>query len=89
MAANLLDESPLTLAEAAKALPPLRGGRRVHLATLYRWVSSRVGIARSFPVEKGEAEARYVTKYALKEDQDQMWEVLGPTETPHAGPLFE
>jgi len=46
MAASLLDESPLTLAEAAKALPPLRGGKRVHLATLYRWVSRGVAGVR-------------------------------------------
>jgi hypothetical protein len=42
MAVNLLDETPLTLAEAAKALPRLRGGKRIHLATLYRWISGGV-----------------------------------------------
>jgi hypothetical protein len=38
MGVNLLDETLLTLTEAAKALPCLRGGKRVHLATLHRWV---------------------------------------------------
>ncbi len=46
MANSLLDESPLTLAEAARALPRLRGGKRVHVATLYRWVSRGVAGVR-------------------------------------------
>ena len=39
---DLRSEEVLTLAEAAKVLPPLRGGRRVHLSTLYRWISRGV-----------------------------------------------
>ena len=39
MAVNLLDETTLTLLDAAKALPPLWNGKRVHVATLYRWMT--------------------------------------------------
>jgi uncharacterized protein DUF1580 len=38
-----LDEHLLTLAEAAKYLPPVRRGRRIHVSTLYRWISRGVG----------------------------------------------
>ncbi len=30
-------EAVISLSEAARYLPPLRGGRRVHLTTLHRW----------------------------------------------------
>ena len=46
MAVNLLEETTLTLTEAAKALPCLRGGKRVHLATLHRWVQRGVAGVR-------------------------------------------
>lgn len=36
---DLAHEEPLTLAEAARRLPRLRGDRKVHVSTLYRWVS--------------------------------------------------
>ena|SRR5688572_4523286 len=39
MAINLLDETTLTLADAAKSLPALRNGKRIHVATLYRWIT--------------------------------------------------
>ena len=39
MAVNLLDETTLTLLDAAKSLPALRSGKRVHVATLYRWAT--------------------------------------------------
>ena len=53
MAVHLLDERSLTLAEAAKLLPPLRGGKRVHLATLYRWVQRGVAGVRLESVRLG------------------------------------
>ena len=38
MAINLEDEQLLSLADAARALPRLRGRKRVHVSTLHRWV---------------------------------------------------
>lgn len=35
-------ESVLSLADAAKRLPQRRGGKRPHVATLYRWASAGV-----------------------------------------------
>jgi hypothetical protein len=35
---NLTAESPLSLAQAAKLIPPARNGKRCHLSTLLRWV---------------------------------------------------
>ena len=39
MVVDVLGEETLTLAEAAKALPRLRRGRKIHVSTLYRWIS--------------------------------------------------
>ena len=39
MAVDVLGEETLTLAEAARALPRLRKGKKVHVSTLYRWIS--------------------------------------------------
>jgi len=41
MAINL-DEELLSLADAARALPRLRKDRKVHVSTLYRWISRGV-----------------------------------------------
>ena len=54
---------------------------------LNNWFYKRVGIARWHPVKPGAI--KYVTKYCMKEGQDEMWEVLGPTEVPPVGPLFD
>jgi hypothetical protein len=35
---DLTAETPLSLAAAAKLVPPARSGRRTHLSTLLRWV---------------------------------------------------
>ena len=39
MAININSEHLLTLADAARALPALRGERKIHVSTLYRWIS--------------------------------------------------
>jgi hypothetical protein len=36
---NVADEQLLTLVEAARRLPSRRCGKRVHSATVYRWIS--------------------------------------------------
>lgn len=46
MSINLEAEQVLTLAEAARSLPRLRRGRKVHVSTLYRWISRGVGGVR-------------------------------------------
>jgi hypothetical protein len=35
---NMLDETTLSLSQAAKLFPPFRAGRPVHSATLCRWI---------------------------------------------------
>jgi hypothetical protein len=35
---DLTAEPPLSLASAAKLVPPARGGKRCHLSTLLRWI---------------------------------------------------
>ncbi len=42
MAIDLLTEETLTLKDAAKALPRIRPGRKIHVSTLYRWISRGV-----------------------------------------------
>jgi len=61
----------------------------VTYAQLKEWFYRELGIARWLPVVEGTAAIRYVTKYCLKEGQDERWEVLGPTESLPAGPLFD
>lgn len=53
MAINISSEQLLTLAEAARVLPRLRGDRKVHVATLYRWISRGVGGVRLEAVKIG------------------------------------
>ena len=53
MAIEISSEHVLTLAEAARALPRLRGGRKVHVSTLYRWISRGVGGVRLEAVKIG------------------------------------
>jgi hypothetical protein len=35
---DLSTEIPIPLAEAARLIPPARGGKRTHLSTLLRWI---------------------------------------------------
>jgi hypothetical protein len=35
---DIATESPLSLAQAAKLVPPARNGKRTHLSTLLRWI---------------------------------------------------
>lgn len=39
---DVLSEHVLSLAHAARHVPKLRGDRRVHISTLYRWVQAGV-----------------------------------------------
>jgi hypothetical protein len=39
MAIDLINEEVVPLSVAARLLPRLRGGRPVHISTLYRWIS--------------------------------------------------
>ena len=39
---DLQQENILSMSEAAKRMPRIRSGRRVHIATLYRWATSGV-----------------------------------------------
>jgi len=39
---KLTSEEVITLTEAATRLPRLRGGKRIHLSTLYRWAQNGV-----------------------------------------------
>jgi len=50
---DLRDETPLTLTEAAKVLPPLTGDRKVHVNTLRRWINRGVRGVRLEAVKLG------------------------------------
>jgi len=50
---DLAHEELLTLAEAARALPRLRNERKVHVSTLYRWISRGVRGVRLEAVRLG------------------------------------
>ena len=78
MAASLLDESPLTLAEAAKVLPRLRGGKRVHVATLHRWALKGVAGVRLETIRLGR------TVVTSREALQRFAERLGAREVPAA-----
>ena len=53
MPINLRTESVISLSEAARHLPRLRQGRKVHVGTLYRWISRGVGGVRLEAVKIG------------------------------------
>lgn len=57
MAVDFNHEQPLSLTEAAKALPPI-DGRRPHVSTLWRWI--RKGV-RGVHLEHGRYGRRIVT----------------------------
>lgn len=50
---DLKQEETVTLAEAARVLPRLRGRKRVHVSTLYRWISRGVRGVRLEAVHVG------------------------------------
>ena len=53
MASDIHAEQLLTLSEAARALPRLRGDRKVHVSTLYRWIKRGVRGVRLESVKIG------------------------------------
>ena len=55
MPIDLQSEEILPLTEVAKALPRLRGGRKVHLSTIYRWISRGVNGVRLESLKLGRA----------------------------------
>jgi hypothetical protein len=79
MAANLLDETSLTLTDAAKALPPLRCGKRVHLATLHRWVQKGVRGVRLEAVRLGRTVV--TSREALQRFSERLCAEGGPAST--------
>jgi hypothetical protein len=55
---NLLTERVITLVEAARLVPPGRGGRPTHLSTLLRWIHPGV---RGVQLEAARLGGRWVT----------------------------
>ncbi len=79
----LLDESVLTLSEAARALPPL-DGKRPHSSTIWRW--ARKGL-RGIKLEVRRIGGRFVTsREALERFSQRLAEIPlndePPTRTP-------
>jgi hypothetical protein len=67
---NLLEERVVTLVEAARLVPPGRGGRPTHLSTLLRWITRGVRGVRLEAVRLG---GRWVTsKEALQRFADRL-----------------
>ena len=87
MAIDLSSEHLLNLSEAAKVLPPLCGNRKVHVNTLYRWVSlgsrgvrlEAVKIGRAL-VTSREALQRFAERLTRDSDGARPTRVLEQTE---------
>jgi hypothetical protein len=62
---NIGTEELLTLAQAAKILPPRRGGRKTHTSTLFRWSTTGVRGVRLETIQVGGC--RCTTQRALQE----------------------
>ncbi|MCC6228520.1 MAG: DUF1580 domain-containing protein [Phycisphaerales bacterium] len=55
MAIDIGNETIITLSQAAAMLPPRRGGRKVHIATLFRWAQMGLGGVRLEVIRIGSA----------------------------------
>jgi hypothetical protein len=67
---DLLTERTITLVEAARLVPPGRGGRPTHLSTLLRWIKPGVRGVRLEAVRLG---GRWVTsREALQRFADRL-----------------
>ena len=75
MAIDLHNEHLLTLSEAAEQLPRLRRGRKIHISTLYRWISTGV---KGIQLEAGKLGRTLVTSTeALQRFFDRLSEADG------------
>lgn len=50
---DLCEETPLSLSQVAKRLPPNRGGKPVHVSTVMRWITKGVRGVRLEAVRLG------------------------------------
>ena len=67
---DLLTEHVVTLVEAARLVPPGRGGRPTHLSTLLRWINPGV---RGVRLEAARLGGRWVTsREALQRFADRL-----------------
>ena len=79
MSISLEKEVTLTLPEAASRLPRLRGGKKVHVSTLYRWIHRGVGGIRLEAVKIGRTVVTSVE--ALQRFADRV--TREPSDEPH------
>lgn len=89
---DISHETPITLAQAAASLPRRRGGRRTHVATLYRWSTRGCRGVVLETVQVGGT--RCTTQEALQRFCEALTRSAGlgageatPTDTAHAGEL--
>ena len=82
MVVDVLGEETLTLAEAAKALPKLRRGKKIHVSTLYRWISRGVRGVKLEAVKLGRT--RLTSKEALQRFAERL---SGVQAAPEAVPI--
>lgn len=87
---DINSETPLSLADAAKSLPPING-RRIHTSTLWRWMRRGVRGARLEHARLGrrvvtsrEALARFASRLAEVEDTPR--HAASPVRTPSRTP---
>jgi Protein of unknown function (DUF1580) len=80
MPIDLKTEEAVTLAEAAKHLPALRKGRRIHLSTLYRWTSRGVSGVRLESLKLGRTVV--TSKEALQRFAEKLAQVSSQTTGP-------
>src|SRR5262245_9743292 len=78
MAIDIERENLLTLAQAARHLPCLRGDRKIHVSTLYRWISCGVRGVRLESVRLGrtvmtsrEALQRFADRLSLRDSSSR------------------
>jgi len=75
MAIDLEREQVLSLRQATDSLPRLRQGRRVHISTVYRWISRGVGGVRLEAVKLGRT--LVTSREALQRFADRLTEDAG------------
>ena len=80
-----IDETVITLSDAAKELPRRRGGRKAHVSCIYRW--STIG-CRGVVLETLQVGGtRCTSKEALQRFFEQLSEPRPPIDTGQAQPL--
>lgn len=81
MPIDLRSEDVVTIAEAVQGLPPHQNGRKIHISTIYRWISRGIHGVRLESLKLGR---RLVTSHeAIQRFAERLSEPRGPG-SPHS-----